>query len=181
MFLVLPNWLKRLKTTFICLESDPDYIPVVVLKNCEPEFSHILAELFNRCLKESCFPYCRKVSSGISVFKNVEERSSAKNYHSASILSAITEVFDKLVNNRLVDHFENWGIISDFQYGFRSSWWTADFLTVVSERIASAFNRCGATRHVALDRVWQTGLFHKHDTYKSSSHTQVLWNSSSDI
>ena len=25
----------------------PDYIPVVVLKNCEPELSYILTELFN--------------------------------------------------------------------------------------------------------------------------------------
>ena len=30
-----------------------DCIPVVVLKNCEPELSYILAELFNKCLKES--------------------------------------------------------------------------------------------------------------------------------
>ena len=36
--------------------SDPDCIPVVVLKNCVPELSYILAELFNKCLKESCFP-----------------------------------------------------------------------------------------------------------------------------
>ena len=33
--------------------SGPDCIPVVVLKNCEPELSHILAERFNKCLKES--------------------------------------------------------------------------------------------------------------------------------
>ena len=31
--------------------SGPDCIPVVVLKNCEPELSYILAELFNKCLK----------------------------------------------------------------------------------------------------------------------------------
>ena len=31
--------------------SSPDYIPVVILQNCEPELSFILAELFNRCLK----------------------------------------------------------------------------------------------------------------------------------
>ena len=37
--------------------SAPDCIPVVVLKNCEPEISYILAELFNKCLKKSCFPY----------------------------------------------------------------------------------------------------------------------------
>ena len=35
-----------------------DCIPVVVLKNCKPELSYILAELFNKCLKESCFPDC---------------------------------------------------------------------------------------------------------------------------
>ena len=31
--------------------SGPNCIPVVVLKNCEPELSYILAELFNKCLK----------------------------------------------------------------------------------------------------------------------------------
>ena len=36
----------------------PDCISVVVLKNCELELSNILAELFNKCLNESCFPDC---------------------------------------------------------------------------------------------------------------------------
>ena len=61
--------------------SGPDCIPVVVLKNCEPELSYILGELFNKCFKESCFPHCWKVSSVVPVFKNVVERSAAKNYH----------------------------------------------------------------------------------------------------
>ena len=43
--------------------SGPDCIPVLVLKNCEPELSYILAEVFSMCLKESCFPDCWKVSS----------------------------------------------------------------------------------------------------------------------
>ena len=51
--------------------SGPDCIPVVVLKNCEPELFYILAELFNKCLKESCFPDCWKVSLMVPVFKNV--------------------------------------------------------------------------------------------------------------
>ena len=59
--------------------SGPDCIPVVVLKNCEPELSYILAQLFNKCLKESCFPDCWKVSSVVHVFKNSGERSTAKN------------------------------------------------------------------------------------------------------
>ena len=51
--------------------SVPDFISVVVLKNCESELSYILVELFNMCLKESCFPDSCKVSLVIPVFNNV--------------------------------------------------------------------------------------------------------------
>ena len=120
-------------------------IPVDVLKNCEPELSYILAEIFNKCLKEYCFPDSWKFSSVVPVFKNVGERSTAENYRPVSLLSVVSKVFEKLVNNRIVDHLENVIFFSDFQYGFRSSRSIADLLTVVSDRIARAFNRSGAT------------------------------------
>ena len=101
--------------------SGPDYIPVMAPKNSEPELSYILAELFNKCLKESYFPDCWKVSSVVPVFKNVGERSTAKNYHPVSLLSVVSKVFEKLVNNRIVDHLEKCALFSDFQCGFRSS------------------------------------------------------------
>ena len=62
----------------------------------------------------------------------------------------VGKVFEKLVNNRIVDHLEKCGLFSNFQYGFRYSRSTADLLTVVSDRMATAFNRSGATRPVAL-------------------------------
>ena len=65
--------------------------------------------------------------------------------------SVVGKVFGKLVNDRIVDHLEICDLFSDFQYGFRSSRSTADLLTVVSDRIARAFNRSGATQAVALD------------------------------
>ena len=151
--------------------SGPECVPVVVLKNCEPELSYILAELFNKCLKESCFPGCWKVLSVVPVFKNVGERFTAKNYRPVSLLSVVSKVFEKLVNNRIVDHLEKHGLFSDFQYGIRSSRSTADLLTVVADSIAGAFNRSGATRAVALDiskafdRVWHAGLLHKLKSY----------------
>ena len=98
--------------------SGPDCIPVVVLKNCEPELSYILAGLFNKRLKESCFPGCWKASSVVPVFKNVEERSTAKNYRPVSLLSVIGKVFEKLVNNRIVDHPEKCGFFSRFPVWF---------------------------------------------------------------
>ena len=63
----------------------------------------------------------------------------------------VSKVFEKLVNNRIVDHQEKCGLFSDFQDGFRFSRSTADLLTVVSDRTARAFKRSGATQAVALD------------------------------
>ena len=76
---------KMVKKVIINLDlskaSNPDCIPVVVLKNCEPELSYILAELFNKCLKKTCFLEYWKVLLVVPVSKNVGERSTAKNYH----------------------------------------------------------------------------------------------------
>ena len=80
----------------------------------------------------------------VPVFKNLGEKSTAKNYHLTSLLSVVSKVFEKLVNNSIVDHQEKCGLFSDFQSGFRSSQSTADLLTVASDRISSAFNRSGA-------------------------------------
>ena len=93
----------------------------------------------------------------------------AENYHPASLLSVVSKVIEKLVNNRIIDDLKKCGLFSDFQYSFRSSQSTADLLTVVSDRIARAFNRFGATSAVtpeAFDKVWYPGLLHKRKCYK---------------
>ena len=86
----------------------------------------------------------------------------------------VNKVFETLVSNRIIDHLEKCGGFSDFQYGFRSSRSTTDVLTVVSGRVARAFNRSGAARAVALniskpfDRVCHAGLLHKLKSYEIS-------------
>ena len=57
----------------------------------------------------------------VLVFKNVGETSTAKNYHPVSLISVVSKVFEKLVNNRIVNHLKKCSLFSDFQYGFRSS------------------------------------------------------------
>ena len=51
----------------------------------------------------------------VPVYKNVGERSTAKNYHHVSLLSVASKVFEKLVYNRIVDHLEKCDLFSDFQ------------------------------------------------------------------
>ena len=119
--------------------------------------------LFSRLLE--------KISSVVHVFKNIGERSIAKNYHPVTLLFVVSKVFEKLVNDKLVDHIEKCVLFSDFQYGFRSSQSNADLLIVVSDGIARAFDRSGSTQAVTLDiskgfdKVWHTGLFYKLKSY----------------
>ena len=59
---VTPKMVKKVIMNLdLAKASCPDCTPVVVLKNCKPELSYILAELFNTCLKEFFFPNCWKV------------------------------------------------------------------------------------------------------------------------
>ena len=74
--------------------SGLDSIPVGLPKNCEPELSYILA------------------NSSVFIYRN---------YRPVSLLSVVSKVFEKLLDNRVVDHLEKCGLFSDFKYGFRSS------------------------------------------------------------
>ena len=50
---VAPKMVKNLVTNLDSSKTPgPDCIPVVVLRNCVPELSYILAELFNQCVSE---------------------------------------------------------------------------------------------------------------------------------
>ena len=95
------------------------------------------------------------------------ESYTVKNYRPVSLLSVVSKAFEKLVNNRIVDHLNKCGLFSDIWYGFRSFQSTEDLLTVAPNRSVRVFNKSGATRAVALniskvfDRVWCAGLLHK--------------------
>ena len=142
--------------------SCPDCIPAVVLENSEAEPSYILAELFNICLKSLVFQIVRS---------SHQWRPTAKNYCPVGLLSVVSKIFEKLVNNKTADHLEKCGHFSDFQYGYRSFQSTAKLLTVASDRTAGFFNRFRATRALAIeiseafDRVWHAGLLHRLKPY----------------
>ena len=117
---IIPKMVKKVITNLDSSKAPGlDCIQVVVLKNCELQLSYIRAELFNMCLRGLCFSDCWKVSLVAPVFKNVGERSTAKNYYPVCLLFVVSKVFEKLLN-RIVDQLEKCGLFSDFQYGFKS-------------------------------------------------------------
>ena len=81
----------------------------------------------------------------------------------------ISKLFEKLVNNKLVDHLE-WPF-PDFKYGFRSNQSTTDLVTIVSDRTARAYIRSGTTQAVALN----ISKFGKLVFFINSSHKISGW------
>ena len=49
------------------------------------------------CLKKHCPPDCWKILSAVTVFKSIKEKSTAKNHRPISLLSVVSNVFEKLV------------------------------------------------------------------------------------
>ena len=84
--------------------------PEEILTHCKPELSLVLPGFFNICLKESCFPDYWKVSSVILILKNAGERCIKKKCCLVCLLFVVGKVFEKRVNNRLVDHLEKCGL-----------------------------------------------------------------------
>ena len=80
----------------------------------------------------------------VPVSKNVGERSTAKNYHPVSLLSAVGKAFEKLVNNSIVDHLEKCDLISSMVLGLLNELQIFSQL-LVSDRITRVFNWSRAT------------------------------------
>ena len=123
--------------------------------------------------------FSRFLEGGACIEECCGKRSTAKNNCPVSLLSNC-QVFEKLVNNSIVNYREKCGLFYDICYALRSFQSTADLLTVVFDRIARAFNRSGAAPVVALDiskafdRVWHAGLLHKRKSHWFSSQIFAL-------
>ena len=77
-------------------------------------------------------------------------------------------VFEKHVNNKLVDCLEKFGLFSDSQYGFRSSRSTADLLIVVSDRTTQGLLKL---YHIIYQRFltefWHAVFLYKLEYYRN--------------
>ena len=57
----------------------------------------------------------------IPIFKNVGAKSMAKNFNPVSILSVVSKIFEKHLNNSLVYDLKKCGLLSHIQYDIWSS------------------------------------------------------------
>ena len=89
-------------------------------------------------------------------------------YHGpVSLLSVVSKVFEKLVNNRFVEHLAKCGLFSDFQYCFKSIYQLQIFWQLHLIELLGLLSCLGLLKlqHLIypklLTGVWHAGVFYK--------------------
>lgn len=115
--------IDQVKKTILSLKNKKsvgwDEIPVEIVKKTAGSISIPLCYLINQCFDEGIYPCQLKNAELKPLFKkgSVEDPG---NYRPVSILPTLSKIFEKIAYDQIYSFFENNGIFTDQQFGFRS-------------------------------------------------------------
>jgi len=111
-----------------------------ILKKSKVVIAPMLCVLFNKILENEIFPqeWCKAII--VPVYKN-GDKDDPHNYRGISLLSCISKVFTKILNNRLVTWATNNNILSDVQAGFRKGKSTVDHIFVLQTLVSKYLSK----------------------------------------
>lgn len=129
-----------------------------------------LTYCINKCICEGYFPDELKISRVVPVYKK-GDKDSPSSFRPISIVPAFSKVLEYIMFKQLSVYFEELGIISRAQYGFRKNLSTVDAIDSVVKYLLKVFEDKGFA-HVtfcdlskAFDSVDHTELLKKLDYY----------------
>nr|CAH7728879.1 unnamed protein product [Callosobruchus chinensis] len=116
---------KVMQSLDINKTTGPNMIPAVVAKKCAPELAPILTRLFRMSYISGVFPKDWK-SACIQPVPKKGSKADSFNYRPIALLSVISKVMEKCVNQELMKYLEL------RQYGFQQQRSTGDLLAYVT-------------------------------------------------
>ena len=117
-----------------------DEVSNEILKCCSPIIERHLARAFNKCKDEGVFSDIFEIAKVVQLFKKREEKDPA-NYRPISLLSSLSEVFDKILQNRILRLTEKNNLICPMQYGFRNNMSSVDGIAEITELIPTEIDK----------------------------------------
>ena len=90
-----------------------------MLKDAATIITKPLAHIINLSLRSGSVPLEWKAAKVIPLFKS-GSMVELDNYRPISILSVLSKILERIVYKQLLSHLENNGLLSSFQFGFRS-------------------------------------------------------------
>ena len=106
-----------------------------------------LSYVFNLSLSQGEFITFFKHAKVIPIFK-IRNTKNAENYRPISLLSKILE---KIVHRRLYSFFNNSNLLSNHQFGFRQGHSTSHVITLLTDKVTTAFENKQSTLGIFLD------------------------------
>ena len=91
-----------------------------------------LTAIFNTSFQTGVFPSSMKLTQNIPIFKS-GSKAEFNNYRPISLLSQFSKILEKLYNKRLEQFVNKNKVLSNSQYGFRSSMSTSHALIDLAE------------------------------------------------
>ena len=128
----------KLKHEFFPVNSNkplgPSNIPAWALKDSVDIIGEPLTFLINAFLHEGRFPNHLKRAHVVPKYKSGDIEDPT-NYRPISITSALSKVFEKVIQNQIVEFLDDTKLLSPHQFGFRANFSTADALLYATEKI----------------------------------------------
>lgn len=144
-----------------------DRIFNIMLKHAGNATLAKIVEIFNRCLELGYFPRNWKFSKVVPIRKPGKDPPLPTSYRPISLLPALSKIFERVIYTRMVEHCDNFNILTNVQFGFRKGHSTAHQLQRVLNAIKNG-HRIGMSSAMALldvekafDNVWHNALIHK--------------------
>jgi hypothetical protein len=120
--------------------SGYDEITTNIIKISKPFIISPIINICNKMLNQGSYPARLKFSLIRPIYKS-GDRFTASNYRPISLLPVFSKIFEKVIYNRLLDHFNKNAILNEYQYGFRSEMSTENASHLLLNEILSAMNR----------------------------------------
>lgn len=156
--------IKSMKTN---KSPGPDMIPVIALKNLSVLSLQLYAHALTSAYNMGYFPDLWKSSTAVPVLKAGKNPKDRSSYRPIALISKLSQVFEKIVNNYFMEHLDNTHTLPDNQFGFRKGHSTIHPLLSLFNNIKSGFAQKKSTAVLtfdiekAFDRTWHNGLIYK--------------------
>jgi hypothetical protein len=125
-------------------------VSLQVIKTVAREISGPLSHLFNCCMRGRHYPAFFKVAQVVPVFKS-EDPTEFSNYRPISVLPVFLQVFERVLQGRLLEFLNRQVVVIPGQYGFRSRHSTAMAVLDMVERVREAWRNKNVALGVFLD------------------------------
>lgn len=119
---VTPNELKKIIKNLPNKKAPGhDKITNLMFKKLPSKVFVLLSTLFNSLLRLGYFPVKWKIATIILIKKPGKDKTNPDSYRPISLLTSLSNIFEKVIHTRLLDYLNITDAIPKFQFGFKSN------------------------------------------------------------